>query len=68
METEILKELIKESGLSQKAFSEKIGYPEPRISEWLKGARNPKMSTLKEIAKIFGLSIETKFIIKKNKI
>jgi transcriptional regulator with XRE-family HTH domain len=64
MEQEILKQLLLLSGLSQKEFSEKTNIPEPRISEWMNGVRNPKISKLHEIAEVLGLKIELSSLIK----
>ena len=60
MELEILKQLIKISGLSQKDFSLKTEISEPRLSEWLNNKRNPKLSTLIDIAKKLDLEINIK--------
>jgi transcriptional regulator with XRE-family HTH domain len=57
MEIDILKELMRVSELSQKEFSRKTGTPEPRISEWVQGKRNPKLSTLIEVANKIGLQV-----------
>jgi transcriptional regulator with XRE-family HTH domain len=57
IEKNILLELIKVSGLSQKEFSLKTGIPEPRISEWIQGKRNPKLSTLIDGASKIGLDV-----------
>jgi transcriptional regulator with XRE-family HTH domain len=65
MEIDILKELMKVSGLSQKEFSQKTGIPEPRISEWIQGRRNPKLSTLIDGAHKIGF--EVSWEIKKSK-
>lgn len=65
METEILKQLIVISGLSQREFSEKLNIPQPRISEWINEKRNPKIATLNEIAKTLGFKIELSFKINK---
>lgn len=65
METEILKQLIKQSGLSQREFAAKAGKPETRISEWLSGARNPKLSAIIEMAN--KLNFDISFSVKKNK-
>lgn len=61
METQILFLLVEKSGLSQRDFANKINLPESRISEWLRGVRNPKISKLKEIAEVFGFEIVLSF-------
>jgi transcriptional regulator with XRE-family HTH domain len=65
LEKEILIELIKKTGFSQKEFSERTGIPQPRISEYMKGKRSPKMSTLNEIATLLGFKIELFFQVNK---
>lgn len=62
MEKEILLEIINISGLSQIEFSKKTGIAETRISEWVKGKRNPKLSTLLQALKMLDLEIKFEIV------
>lgn len=68
MHKEIFIELLKRTGLNQKEFSARSGIAEPRISEWLTGKRNPKLSVLNELANKFGFEIELSWKIKSVKV
>lgn len=63
MNKEILKSLIEKTGLTQRAFGEKIGVDETRISHWLSGYRNIRNARLEEIAKTFGYIIKINYEI-----
>ncbi|BFM41646.1 hypothetical protein CFS9_02870 [Flavobacterium sp. CFS9] len=65
METEILISLIEKSELSQRQFAAKVNVPETRISEWLKGTRNPKMTSLRNFAEILGFEIVVSYEVNK---
>lgn len=62
MEKEILLEIIKRSGFSQKEFANKTNIPETRISEWVRGKRKPKLSTLVEALKMLNLKIKFEIV------
>lgn len=62
MEKEILIELLAIVNGEQNVFSEKTGIPEPRISEWIKNKRVPKISTLKKAAESLGYDLSFKLI------
>lgn len=57
MEKELLDQLIKASGLTQKEVSEKTDIPAPHINRWLKGTRTPKLSTIYDMALQLGYKI-----------
>ena len=65
MERQIFIHLLEKSELSQKEFAAKIGFAESRVSEWLRGVRNPKMSNLRKMAEILGFEIITSFEVRK---
>jgi transcriptional regulator with XRE-family HTH domain len=69
MTNKIIKRLLELSELSQKDFADKINVPPQRVSEWVNGVRNPKISKLNQIASIFGYKISLNFeILKSNDI
>jgi transcriptional regulator with XRE-family HTH domain len=49
-----IKEVVKETGLTQGKFAKKIGIGESMISQWLAGSKNPSLATLRKIAKATG--------------
>ncbi|SHG27210.1 helix-turn-helix domain-containing protein [Flavobacterium johnsoniae] len=66
MEAKILNSLIQKSGLSQRDFAAKFDLPEQRVSGWLNGVRNIKMSTLKKMAEELGFEIVLSFEVRKS--
>lgn len=65
MEVQILISLIEKSGLSQRDFAAKFDLPESRISGWINGTRNPKMSTLEKMAAEIGFEIVVTFDLRR---
>jgi len=53
-----LRELRKESGLGQIELAKRLGVGKSIISLWEKGACEPTLSKLVEIAKFFGVTID----------
>ena len=53
-----IKQLREKLGLSQREFAEKIGKSRIGVAQWEAGKRTPDESTLKLIAKEFGVSEE----------
>lgn len=48
---EKIKYAVKKTGLTNQEFCKKVGIGESVISRWLKGDRNPSITSLKKIAK-----------------
>ncbi|MCB0446340.1 MAG: helix-turn-helix transcriptional regulator [Gelidibacter sp.] len=57
METKLLNDLIKNSGLTQVEISEITGIPQGQLSRWVTGKRIPKLSSISEIANKIGYTI-----------
>lgn len=57
-------ELRKERNLSQSELAEKIGVSQQTISKYEKGIREPDISTLLSLSKIFNVSID--FLLENN--
>lgn len=55
---EILKNYLKENGLTQTAFALEIGVKPSQVSEWLKGKAKPGYDLLKQIVKAYDVSAE----------
>lgn len=53
-----LKELRENSGLSQKAFSQKLGVSQSTVGMWESNKREPGFETTKKIADFFGVSTD----------
>ena len=53
-----LKELRETLGLTQKELGQKIGYSQRAISNWETGITQPNIENLKQLADIFGTSID----------
>ncbi len=51
---EKIKLAVRETGLTQQNFAKKIGLGESVISRWLKGDRQPSITSLKKIADATG--------------
>ena len=47
---EKIRDAVKKTGLTQQEFCKKVGIGESVISRWLKGDRNPSITSLKKIA------------------
>lgn len=52
---ERIKKARKRAGLTQKALGEKMGLAPQTIAQWENGLRNPKIGTIKAIAKALGV-------------
>lgn len=52
-----LRDLRHKHSLSQRDLADAIGVSHPRISEMEKGKANPTLSTLQNIADVFGVSV-----------
>lgn len=60
-EFDIARQLIalrKESGMSQRAFAQKLGIKQPQLARLESGKQIPKMETLNKIAREAGYNIE----------
>ena len=51
---ERLRNLIKNGGLTQVAFAEKIGVRQSQVSGWIQGRHGPTLSTLRRIRDALG--------------
>lgn len=56
--TDIIIELMKQEGLSQKELAEKINVTEASMSRYIKGERIPRIDVLVKLANVFNVSIE----------
>jgi len=56
--TDIIVELMKQEGLSQKELAEKIKVTEASMSRYIKGERIPRIDVLVKLANVFNVSIE----------
>lgn len=56
--TDIIVELMKQEGLSQKELAEKINVTEASMSRYIKGERIPRIDVLVKLANVFSVSIE----------
>lgn len=54
----VLKDLLKESGLTAAALSRKCGVPRSVLSDWMAGSRPRNVQQLKCVADHFGVSLE----------
>lgn len=54
--TQILREFLKENGLSQSEFARRIGAKPGQVSEWLKGKAKPGYDYLKKMSLVFGIT------------
>ncbi len=52
---DIIKDIIKESGLSQEKFAKKIGSTQGTVSKWLSGVQEPRYTQLKRICEAFNV-------------
>ncbi len=57
-----LKELMKENGFTIEAFSERVGYDENTIKKWRSGERIPSIDNLRNIADLFGVSVQELYL------
>ena len=55
---EILRDFLKENGLTQTEFAKKIGVKQSQVSEWLRGKAKPGYDTLKAISLAFSVSAD----------
>ena len=62
-----IKSLIDSSGLTVKAFSERVGLTSPAVSRYLSGDRKPELHCVVSIAKSFGVSVDWLIGISENK-
>ena len=51
--------LLKETGLSQKEFANKMGKTEAEVSRWLSGSHNFTLKTLARISAVLGKDLIT---------
>ena len=49
-----IQQAVKEAGFTHEAFAKKIGVGQTMISQWVSGARNPSLSSLKKISEATG--------------
>lgn len=56
---DIIKELRKQKGLSQNALAELCGVHQTAVSQWEKGRTTPDLDSLKKLAKVLEVSVET---------
>ena len=55
---ENLKRIRKSKGLSQKELAEKLGVSQPSYAQYERGARNPKVETIRKIANALDIPVE----------
>ena len=55
MFTEIINDILKESGLSQENFAKKLGTTQGTVSKWLSGSQEPRYNQLKRICEVFNV-------------
>lgn len=58
---EILRELLKERGISQREFSRLIEVPSSTVDSWLAGSIPTDLFAIKRAAKLFGVSVSYLF-------
>lgn len=58
---ERLRDILKERGLTLKAFSEMSGISQPNLSNYINGNISPTLDTLDKIAKSLNLNIQDLF-------
>ncbi len=54
-----LKELRKNKGLTQAELAKRLGFTSSAVTQYESGVRTPDVHTIKKIAEILGVSIET---------
>ena len=65
---DILWQVFKESGLTQRAFATKVGMDRPtNISLWLSGNQEISFKKLDQIVKCFGYELNVELIKKKHR-
>ena len=52
-----LKRLLKSKGMTQKSLARLTGIPEPTISHYVSGYRNPELPALRKLADALGVSL-----------
>ena len=62
-----IKSLIDSSGLTMKAFAERVGLTPPAISRYLTGERKPELHPVVSIAESFGVSVDWLIGLSENK-
>jgi len=55
---EKIRELRKMHSMTQEDLAKKIGVKQPNLNRWEKGGRNPSLTTLKKVAKVFNVSLD----------
>lgn len=55
---QVLKQLRKEKGISQKSFADAINVGQSTVANWENGVREPDTATIARIAKYFGVSVD----------
>lgn len=53
-----IEKLLNSLGLNQREFAEKLGLSQSNISEWKKGRSSPTFKILKDMNKLFGISVD----------
>lgn len=53
-----LRRYLKDRGISQVAFAERLRVKQPTVSDWVTGESLPSAETLKEISTVTGISID----------
>ncbi|WP_312331649.1 helix-turn-helix domain-containing protein [Sphingobacterium sp.] len=48
---------LRQLGISQKEFSEKLGVSQQQVSKWVKGSENFTMDTIDKIEKVLGIQL-----------
>ncbi len=56
-----LKRLLRESGISQRSFAEKLGAPEANVSRWINQVNFPEDTMVDRITEALGTSYEELF-------
>ena len=59
--------LRKKSGLSQEELGEKIGVSRQAVSKWESGKAVPELENLKELSRIFGVSLSELLQLEENR-
>lgn len=62
-----LREIRKARGMTQKQVAERLERSVSTYQDWELGRRNPKLSSLLKISKVFGCNINDLIDIQKNK-
>lgn len=55
---DILKDFLRDNGLTQTEFAKIVGIKQSQVSEWLKGKAKPGYDLLKQISQAFNISAD----------